>query len=369
MKFQYIIVYLIFTAMLVWPAAANAADDMDWHWGEETIHSQGPDTPTDGKLWGIAVVKGDIQITFRLEAKTDMSDGLWIGDIRAPEKFYVKFRVMDYADRQVSFKIEGAKAVGPDAQYGRWKDGPATTAQQAMTFDFNWGQALKLKGNKAMIINYSRADNKDESVDIVIPLANYGVKLSEMEAAIRAVPGSRKFLMTDAEIRSMPINKLPPEIGRPVIKQLTGAAEFLGRNKNELMKLSITAVEDLIADKNAAKREVARAEKKAEHQAIYDQEPDWRDLNVCPKPDVSECGNIGSLGYEIDDMFNEEYDYGKIVGVVWRSEGSIVHIYGGSLDYGLEPEIVRAKSAKYYYVMENDEGYIKIRPAKTMLLR
>jgi len=369
MKIQLLIACLNFIIMLVCPIAANATEDMDWHWGVEPIHGQGMNAPADGKLWGIAAVKDDVQITFRLEAKNDMSMGRWIGDIRAPEKFYVKFRLMNHDDHQVYYKIEGGRAVGPDAQSGIWKDGPATASQQAMTFDFNWEKALKLKHQKSLIINYTSFDNKEESTDIVIPLGSYSDKLSEMEAAIRAVPGSRKFLLTDADIRSMPINQLPPEISAPLIKELDQASEFLGREKNELMKMSFAAVKDLIADKNKAEREAARAAKKAEHQAVYDQEPDWRDLNVCPKPDVSECRNIGRLGYEKDTMFNKEYDYGKIVGVVWRSKGTIIHIYGGSVDLDIEPKIVRANSGQYFYVLEKAEGYLEIRSAKTMLLR
>ena len=368
MKTLHIITNLIIAAMLAWSIPAHAGD-MDWHWGEEPIHSQGRDKPTDGKLWGIAAIKDDIQITFRLEVKNDMSVGRWVGDIRAREKFYVKFRLINHDDHQVYYEIEGAKAVGPDAQYGIWKDGPVTASQQAMTFDFNWDKALKLKHQKSLIINYSSFDNKEESIDIVIPLGNYAAKLSEMEAAIRAKPGSRRFLLTDAEIRSMPINQLPIEIGAHLIKEMDQAAEFLGRDKHELMKLSYDDVEDLIAAQKKAKRAQARKAKKAEHQAIYNQEPDWHDLNICPKPNVSFCKNIGKLGYEKDSLFNAEYDYGKIIGVVWRSKGSIIHIYGGSVDLGIEPKIMRANSGKYYYVLEKDKGSIEIRAAKNILLR
>lgn len=361
--------YILFSIILICPFVTNAGEDMDWQWGEEPIHSLGKHVPADGKLWGIAAVKDGIQITFRLEAKNDMSVGGWIGDIRAPEKFFVKFRLMNHDDHQVYYMMEGARAVGPDALHGGWKDGPATTPYQTMTFDFDWEKALKLKHNKSLIINYSSFNKKDESVDIVIPLDNYGAKLSEMEGAIRAVPGTEKFLLTDAEIRSMPITHLPPEIGEPIIKELDQAAEFLGRGKQELMKLSFSDVEDLIADQKRKDAKKVRVAKEAEHKAIYDQEPDWRDLNVCPKPNVSFCNNIGKQGYEKDSWFNTEYDYGKIVGVVWRSKGSIIHIYGGSVDLGIEPKIVRAGSGKYYYVLEDDKGYLEIRSAETMLFR
>lgn len=348
---------------------AEAVEDMDWHWGEEPVHSQGSSEPADGKLFGIAAIKNNIQITFRLMAKNDMSQGNWIGDIRAPEKFYVKLYLIDQNGYRNYFKMNSARAVGKDAEYGGWKEGPATASQQAMTFEFSWDQAVKIKGNKTLIVNFASFENKDETIDIHFPLDTYDVNLLELETAIRAVPGSRQFLITDKEIRSMPIIHLPASISTSMVKQLTQAAEILGRDKNDLMRLSFDQVETLLEEKREADRASERAAKKAAHQAIYDQEPDWRDLNICPKPDVSECKNIGHLGYEIDNMFKKEYDYGEIIGVVWRSEGSIVHIYGGSLEIDIAPEIVRAKNAQYYYILENDKGFLEVRSVKGMLLR
>ena len=369
MSFKRIIALLFLVATIFVSNLAEAAEDRDWHWGEEPIHSQGKSMPADGKLFGIAAIKDDIQITFRLMAKNDMSQGSWIGDIRAPEKFYVKLYLIDQNGYRNNFKMNGARAVGEDAKYGGWKEGPATASQQAMTFDFSWDQAVKIKGHKTLIVNYASFDNKDETIDISFPLDSYDTKLSELEASIRAVPGSRQFLMTDKDIRTLPINHLPANISTPMIKQLAQAAEILGRDKHDLMKLSFDQVETLLGEKRQADKAAKRAAKKAAHQAIYDQKPDWRDLNICPKPDVRECQNIGRLGYEIDNMFKKEYDYGKIIGVVWRSEGSIVHIYGGSLKIDIDPEIVRAKTAQYYYVLENDKGFLELRSVKNIVLR
>jgi hypothetical protein len=369
MNFSRITALFFLAAAFLNSNIAEAAEDRDWHWGEEAIHSQGNDMPADGKLFGIAAIKDNIQITFRLMAKNDMSIGNWIGDIRAPEKFYVKFYLVDQNGNKKSFNVKGARAVGEDADYGSWKDGPATAAQQAMTFKFSWDQAVKIKGNKTLIVNFASFENKDETIDILFPLDTYDANLSELEAAVRAIPGSREFLMTDKDIRSMPINHLPANISTSMIKQLGQAAEILDRDKNDLMKLSFDQVEALLDGKREADRAAKRAAKKAAHQAIYDQKPDWRDLNICPKPDVGECRNIGRLGYEIDNLFKQEYDSGKIIGVVWRSEGSIVHIYGGSLELDIDPEIVRAKIAQYFYVLENDKGFLELRSAKGMLLR
>ncbi len=369
MNVKSLILPLILLLLCLCPGESQASEDMDWQWGIEPVYSQGADKPADGKLWGIAARKDDVQITFRLEAKNDLTAGQWIGDIRAPKKFYAKFRLINHDDHQVYFQIEDAKAIGPDAEYGSWKDGPETAPYQTVAFKFNWEMALKIRDKKTLILNIASVDAPKSGRDIHFPLDNFKAKLLEMETAIRSVPGADKYLLTDSEIKNMPITQLPVEIRTALSQELDGASKFLGRDKSDLMKLSFTQIEDLIDVRKQEKNATARAAKKAEFQAIYDQKPDWRDLNVCPKPDVKYCNHIGRKGYEVDNMFNMEFDYGEIIGVVWRSEGSIIHIYGGDLNYGIEPEIVRAKTNKYYYVLENDNGVIQIRAAKTMQLR
>ncbi len=371
MTYRVSISIFLFVLVLGFTGTAIAQDsmpDMDWQFGTEPIHSQGTDKPADGKLWGIAARKDNVQITFRLEVNDDLSAGRWVGDIRAPEKFYAKFRLMSDDRNQVYFQVENAKAIGPDAQNGQWKDGPGTRSFKSMSFDFNWDQAQKIRGNKTLILNYASADTPDIKKDIHFPLDNFDAKLTDMEAAIRAVPGADKYLLTEIQIKTMPIKNLPPEMQAALSKELDGAAKFLNRSKSDLMKLNFHQVEALIKAERQAKGDAKLAAKRAEHQKIYDQEPNWKDLNVCPKRDVPECGNIGRGGYEFDTMMGKDWDYGKIIGVVWRSEGSIIHIFGGNARMDIDPEIVRAKSAKYYYTLEKD-GKIELRPASLIKVR
>ena len=119
MNFKHIAALFFLAAAFFVSNIAEAVEDMDWHWGEEPIHSQGRSKPADGKLFGIAAIKDDIQITFRLMAKNDMSQGNWTGDIRAPEKFYVKLYLIDQNGYRNYLKMNGARAVGEDAEYGQ----------------------------------------------------------------------------------------------------------------------------------------------------------------------------------------------------------------------------------------------------------
>ena len=133
------------------------------------------------------------------------------------------------------------------------------------------------------------------------------------------------------------------------------------------------SVSELTAKKEALDEKLRKnvlAEKKKAYQAIYDQEPKWLDMNICPRSDVTYCLSIGKTAYDQPNiMLGSDFKYGEIIGVVWRSAGSIVRIYGGSLDYDIEPEIYRASEAQYYFILRGDEGRIDIRPCDNVVVR
>ncbi len=349
-------------------SSAMAADDIDWLVSHEAVTESGPGTPIVGKRWSMGTIKNDLMFNIHLDAAPDMLMGNWYGDIRSTERFYIKTFLLDTAGKKYNLKLNDIKAYGPDAEYGVWKKGAATTSIQALRFDFTREEILALKPFKSLVVNYGPFESPNDTTDIIFDLTNYTQRLAELDASIKNAGGDA-FLLTDEDINNMPINDLPAVHKNKWIDGVADISSELSVPFSELMKLSINQITEKVEAKKDANREAVKAAKRAEHQAIYDQKPDWKDLNVCPKPDVSECRNIGRMGYEKDNMFNKEYDYGKIIGVVWRSEGSIVHIYGGRIDYDLDPEIVRAKSAKYYYVLENDKGYLELRSAKNILLR
>jgi len=347
---------------------AHAAEGEDWQVRSGPVTQSGPGTPVAGNRYTLGAVNEGVEFIVILDSSLDMMRGNWYGHIRSSERFYAKVHYINDAGRKIFLEIKDAKAIGPDSDWGIWKKGPATADVQVVQFDFTRDQLISLRAAKSLIVNYASFETPDDTRDIIFPMDVFDARLAELDASIQASDGSA-YLMTTDEVESTPIKDLPPAIQVPIKKDLTRVSNQLSVPLSELTSLTIPQLKLEIENKKSAMREAARAAKEAEYQAIYDQEPDWMDLNVCPKPDVSFCDNVGLEAYDDSILFGGDFSYGKIEGVVWRSEKSIVRIYGGDVDLGIEPEIYRAKAAKYYYIVKNAKGRIDIRSAKGMLIR
>lgn len=323
MRFKTIRPLFILFSLCLYAPLLSAAENLDWNFKKERMHEPNASffTPATGMRWGIAARKDDIQISFRLETTPHMDKGGWIGDIRAPEKFYVKVYLTDSAGKRQYFKLRNSRAVGPDSKFGSWKKGPSTIAQQIMVFDFSWDEILKIKKSKAIILNYSPYDNPGDNKDVTIPLATFGVQIDELEASIKDSDNKSRFVMTKQEIDNTPLIDLPAVIRTYWKDDLQQASSEISLPMDELMKLSMKEIQQLQKDRTKAIREAKLAKRRKAHQAVYDQEPQWLDINLCPKPDVSFCNNVGKFAYEDNDMFTDlTHEYGKILGVVWRSK-------------------------------------------------
>ena len=350
---------LVFTA-LFYVGIANSADNLSWQTGFQPVHQAGPGSAVVGKRWSLGSRSSDLNFYIHLDAQTNMERGNWYGEIRSYEKFYVKTYVVDHKGRKKYLKLKGFAAQGPDSIHGIWKEGKETARVQSVVFDLTREQLNSISKFSAIIIAYSSYKNKDKTKNITFPLDTFRAKLSELDSSVTA-QGGRLFLMTENQIKNTPMRSLPQSYRNKWQKSLKQVSLKLSRPINDLNKLSINGIKKLIKD-------TEKSAKRKQHQAIYSQQPNWLDLNVCPKPDVSYCRNIGREAYTNDLLFAGNFSYGKIKGVIWRSKGSIVRVYGGSIDLGIDPEIYRAKSAAYYYIVSK-KGSLEIRAAKNMLIR
>lgn len=347
---------------------AQAEGDVDWTMEQSPIYEAGPGTPVVGTRWTIGSIREAVQFTLHLDTQTDMMQGNWHGDIRARERFFSKLYLVDAAGRRSYLKIDSAQAIGPDAEYGAWKTGPATAEVQIMRFDFTRDKLMQLNTTTSLVLNYASFETPDDTTDIIFPMEHYQQALAALDTSVRSV-GGEAYLMTEQEIQSVPMNTLPQSIQNKLRDGLAEVSDALLVPVSELMRLSMAQVNDKIDSKKEAQRDAAKAAKRAEYQAIYDLEPDWLDLNLCPKADVSFCANVGRQAYANDMLVGGEFDYGEVMGVVWRSEGSIVRVYGGIVEYDIEPDVYRADEAEYYYIVKNDEGYLDVRACDGMLMR
>lgn len=347
---------------------AYAADGVDWTMRVDPVHAAGQDTAVVGMRWTMGSVSQDIIIRLQLDTQTDMKRGNWHGNIQSKERFYAKVYIIDETGKTYNLKLEHGQAMGPDAEFGIWKKGPATVTTQRLQFDLTRDTVIALKSAKSLMIKYASFGSPDDWRDIVFPMESFPARLSELDQSIRT-EGGRAYLLTQAEIEEMPMDDLPVSIQekmRPAVEQVS---KELSIPIARLMPLSINQIKTKVDDKQAADRDAALAEKRAEYQAVYDQQPDWLDLNVCPKPDVSFCNNLGQEAYTHDILLGGDYRYGRVEGVVWRSKGSIVYIYGGVVEYDIEPEISRASSSGYYYIIKDDDGDLSVRSCDSTLLR
>ncbi len=342
-------------------------EDVDWTIEKTRVYENGPGTPVEGTRWSIGSQRDEILFIIHFDAKTDMSFGNWYGEIRAKEKFYVTTSTELENGMTLNFKGDDARARGPDASnWGGWKDGPATVPFQSMVFELDRERIYRLKNDKNLVVKYSSFDDKDNKRNINFPLGTFAVRLDEVDKDI-AANGGGFFLKTRNEVENMPFGHLPSFVSDPMMKDLKTISEKTGKPISDLIHLSINDIKKANKAADKAADEARLAEIKAKHKAIYDQEPEWMDLNLCPKPDVSFCQNMGKEAYS-DDIWGD-FTFGTIQGVVWRPKGSIFRIYAGIPSLNKDPEVIRAKEGGYYYIIKSDTGYLDLRRADAMLVR
>ncbi len=349
---------IVFGWMLMATPALAGDGDVDWTVQKTEVTQAGPGTPVEGTRWSIGSQRDGILFIIHFDAKTDMSFGSWYGEIRSNEKFYVTLSPV---------KGVNARARGPDAaDWGGWKDGPPTTQIQSMVFELDRERLYLLSDTPEMTVKYSRFDNKTDTRIIKFPMTTFGARLAEVDKDI-ASAGGGFFLKTRDEVENMPFGHLPSFVSDPMMKELKIISDKTDQPISDLIHLSINDIKKANQKADKAVDEARLAEIKAKHKTIYDQEPEWMDLNLCPKPDVSFCNNVDKEAYS-DDIWGN-FTYGPIQGVVWRPEGSIVHIYPGIAEWNKDPEVVRAKNGAYYYIIKNENGYLDLRGAEGMPVR
>jgi len=333
---------------------SHATTAIDWTEAVQQIRESGPESRVVGTRWAIASLRENVQVNFRLEASNDMKQGGWIGDIKATEKFYIKLYLIDDSGNKKYFKVENAQATGPDSEYGRWKSGPVINNVQMMTFSMDWGKLQQIKNSRALIVNYASYDNPQKSRDISFPLDNFTAKLGNLEASIKSIKGANRFVMTTYEIDNTPMQDLPIEIQNHWKNDLEKLAADLNMPLDKLRTYSMSGMQKLQQEKAEREKNAQIEKRKKEHQAIYAMEPDWEMINDCIFNHNQYCDQIGKQAYEKKGTFGfEPFHFGKIIGAVWRDSGSIIRIYGGSVEMNIDPKIVRAESPGYYYIIKS----------------
>lgn len=90
--------------------------------------------------------------------------------------------------------------------------------------------------------------------------------------------------------------------------------------------------------------------------ASFAAQPDW--TNICPKPDVPYCDEVGKVAYNGAGMPQalRGIKLGEIVGVTWRPEGSIIGVSEAIPSAGIPQEIRTSQRSAYYYIIDDGSG-------------
>lgn len=351
--------------------AAPLSQDVDWSYFQLPIYQNGPDTPVVGLRSFIGVRKSGVEFSLSLATSADMKQGRWQGLVTTVERpqFTLKRLIKG---KVYSLKVTGARAEGPDAEkYGSWKTGKSTMPTHAVLFDIEWDAIKMLADSEFLRVTYNTIEQPDVTHVVDISLLLFKEKIQALKNKVATTDEGEKFFLTQAEIMAIPIKNLPESMRLGALKTfIEQSAGFFKLSATEVMEYSVSEIHEKKKAVDEQSRKNKLAERKRAHQAIYDQEPKWIDMNICPRRDVPYCASIGKVTYAQPSlMLGSDFSYGKIIGVVWRSAGSIVRIYGGVVDLDIDPEIHRASEAEYYFVLRNDEGRIDIRACDSVVIR
>jgi len=328
-----------------------------WQVMSQPIYKSAQQKEIAGNGWAIITKNEQLQFSFKINVSKDVQFGQWSGDIRSMDDLSdFKLIFTDRDDQSHRLVIDKLRRLGsiPVAQ-----DSGESKTIFIFGFLVSWDQILLLKNAKSLVLEYRTADQPKLVKLSTISLAGFSGKLDELVSSIKAKQGAAFYVYSQNKIDEIKISELPASIRKTIYDRLKSQlVAGLGKveiHDSEVEDKSYNQVVELIKQKK--KKWVA--DKQKAYQAIYDQEPKWLDMNMCPSSDVKYCRYLGRQGHDKHSMLGmEAYNYGSIRGVVWRSKNSIIKINGGSIDMGIEPEIVRASSAGYYYLFTNDAGRV-----------
>jgi len=309
-----------------------------------------------GNAWLVLIQQESAQLSFKLEISKNAQFGQWIGELRTTINIDgLDLSFVDNSNQKI--KLHHERAIKRESF--SVTQGDNLVKIHVFTFLIEWDGMAQLLNAQSIDIRYRTLDEPKVVSHKLISADGLKPKLEELSKTIKSNPETRFFVLTQSQLDSIAIGKLPAKFKKKVFRKiqikLMGTGNKVKLSDEEVNKNSLVQVKNLI---NGRIKGLNTAKEKA-HQAIYDLEPKWIDMNMCPASNVSHCHYVGRDGIEKQPLLSmEPYNYGKIRGVVWRSKNSIIKINGGNLSLGIEPEIVRASNAGYYYLFTNDAGRV-----------
>lgn len=228
---------------------AHSTDDI-WKHSKEEIRDVGENAPLLGTRWGVLSVQHDDQFTLRLEIATDMMRGGWVGDYRSAERIELfEISLNDSEGRESRLLIGSQRATGPASENGRWKKAASELGWHAVEYPISWDEIVKMKQAHSLTIRYTTVEAPDSYRELIFSLDGFRSKIEELETEVAGLDGGRKFILTQEQIDTMPINQLPPAIREAWATSIEQAAKKMGLSISEISELTVREVREMYREK------------------------------------------------------------------------------------------------------------------------
>ncbi|MDQ7050691.1 MAG: hypothetical protein Q9M92_14600 [Enterobacterales bacterium] len=316
-----------------------------------------------GNGWLIVTEQDNVRLSFWLEISKNGQLGRWLGELRTSiniEGFDFSYLAVDNKKNKLPHERATTQ---PSLLVAQGNTGESIKIYR-FTFPIEWDGIAKLLDAQSIDLRYRTFEHPKVVSHQLISTSGLKSKLKELLQTIKSNPATRFYVLSRKEIESIVIEQLPAVFKQKVFSKirmkLGGTMDRVKLSDQEVNNRSFNQVMELIE----VRLQSWNNKTKKAHKAIYDQEPNWMDMNLCPKSDLNYCHNIGRQGVVKNQssmhrmLGMEVHNYGKIRGVIWRSKNSIVKITGGRVDFSQEPKIIRADTGGYYYLFSDKQGRV-----------
>lgn len=352
---------ILLTVISILFSSQTMADDTNSQWKLVTqpVYKSNQKKELIGNGWLVSTRQGPVGLAFKLTISKNAQYGAWLGIIRTTVNFHgLDLSFLDSKNQTIKLQHERMRKI---KSYSVGK-GSQSVKIHVFHFPVKWDGIAQLLSAKAIDIRYRTIEEPKVVKHRMVSTEGLKLKLEELSKSVQSHPERRFYVLKQSQINSIAIGKLPVVFKKSAYLQINikrlGSANKVKVSDEEVEKYSLNQINTLIDER----KKLLIAKRKEAYKAIYDQEPNWMDMNLCPKPDLYYCRNVGQQGEDVEPILwgTAPYKYGKIQGVIWRSKHSIIRISGGTLDLNssIEPKIIRANKAGYYYLFFDKKGRV-----------
>ena len=108
-----------------------------------------------------------------------------------------------------------------------------------------------MKQAQSLTIRYTTVEAPGSYRELIFSLDGFRSKIEELESEVGSLDGGRKFILTQEQIDSMPINQLPPAIREAWAASIEKAAKKMGLSVAEISGFTVLEVREMNREMSA----------------------------------------------------------------------------------------------------------------------